>query len=760
MEYSLLGEGGGRKYERYERWGTRFLVSILSERYSRCRDDTFASVKYLQYICVYKQQPYTTHAGQINEVMRITLVRDDGKVNTMRTLRIEQLVEQMKVETKTQPVSKMREVLPFMLPGDKNDYVQKVPKLIPAAAFFRKGGITTMSEYNGIVMIQVNNLSGHMEADEVKERVKELPQTYLAFTGSSGKSVKVWVRFTYPNDLLPTTSEEAELFHAHAYRLAVKFYQPQLPYDIELKVPSLEQYCRLTFDPNLYFNPEAMPIYMKQPAAMPGEVTYRERVQTETSPLQRLAPGYEKCNALSVLFEAAFARALDEETDYQPEGDKQSLLINLAGHCFRAGIPEEDTVRWSRAHYRLPKDDTLVRETVRNVYRTCEGFASKSSLLPEQLFVMQMDEFMKRRYDFRFNQLTSQVECRERNSFNFYFHPVDKRLMASIAMNAHYEGLKLWDKDVVRYLNSDHVPVYQPIEEFLYDLPHWDGKDHIGDLAKRVPCDHPHWAKLFRRWFLSMIAHWRGMGKNHANSTSPILIGPQAYRKSTFCRLILPPCLQAYYTDSIDFSRKRDAELYLNRFLLINMDEFDQIGINQQSFLKHILQKPVVNTRRPNASAVEELRRYASFIGTSNHKDLLTDTSGSRRFIGVEVTGVIDVVRPIDYEQLYAQAMALLRSNERYWFDEKEEAIMTEANREFEQSPAIEQLFQVYYRAAEEEEEGEWLLAADILQRVQKASKMKFSSGQVNYFGRILQRLEVKSFRKTRGVYYHVVPVE
>ena len=147
------------------------------------------------------------------------------------------------------------------------------------------------------------------------------------------------------------------------------------------------------------------------------------------------------------------------------------------------------------------------------------------------------------------------------------------------------------------------------------------------------------------------------------------------------------------------------------------------------------MQKPVVNTRRPNASAVEELRRYASFIGTSNHKDLLTDTSGSRRYIGVEVTGVIDVVRPVDYEQLYAQAMA------------------------FEQSPLIEQLFLVYYRVADDEEEGEWILAADILQRIQKASKMKFSSGQVNYFGRILQRLGVKSYRKTRGVYYHVVAV-
>ena len=691
--------------------------------------------------------------------MRITQIRDDGKVNTLRTLKIEQLVELMKVETKAQLVSGMREVLPYILPGDKNDYVQKVPKLLPAAAFVRKNGIMTMDEYNGVVMIQVNNLSGLMEADEVKERVKELPQTYLAFTGSSGKSVKIWVRFTYPNDLLPADREQAELFHAHAYRLAVKFYQPQLPFDIELKEPSLEQYCRLTFDPDLYFNPESMPIYMKQPMAMPGETTYREQVQAEASPMQRLAPGYDKHHALSVLFEAAFARALDEQVSYSPGNDIHSLLVCLAGHCFRAGIPEEDTVRWSRAHYRLPNDDLLIRETVKNVYRTCEGFADKSSLLPEQLFVMQMDEFMKRRYEFRFNQLTSQVECRQRNSFDFYFRPVDRRLMASITMNAQYEGLKLWDKDVVRYLNSDRVPIYQPVEEFLYGLPHWDGKDHIGDLAKRVPCSNPHWAQLFRRWFLSMVAHWRGLGKNHANSTSPILVGPQAYRKSTFCRLILPPCLQAYYTDSIDFSRKRDAELYLNRFLLINMDEFDQIGITQQPFLKHILQKPVVNTRRPNASAVEELRRYASFIGTSNHKDLLTDTSGSRRYLGVEVTGVIDVVRPVDYEQLYAQAMAALYHNERYWFDEQEEAIMMEANQEFEQSPAIEQLFLVYYRIAEDDEEGEWMLAADILQRIQKASKMKFSPGQVNYFGRIMRRLGVKSYRKTHGVYYHVVAV-
>ena len=456
--------------------------------------------------------------------MRITLVRDDGKVNTMRTLRIEQLVEQMKVETKAQSVSKMREVLPFMLPGDKNDYVQKVQKVIPAAAFFRKDGITTMSEYNGIVMIQVNNLSGNMEADEVKERVRELPQTYLAFTGSSGKSVKIWVRFTYPNDLLPETREQAELFHAHAYRLAVKFYQPQLPFDIELKEPSLEQYCRLTYDPELCFNPKAMPIYMKQPVSFPSETTFIKRTRETDSPLQRMAPGYENYEALSVLFSAAFNRALEELDGYREGDDLQPLLVCLAEHCFRAGIPEEDTVRWTKAHYRLPSDELLIRETVKSVYRSAKGFGKKSSLTAEQLFAMQMDEFMKRRYEFRYNTLTTEVEYRERNSFNFYFRPVDKRVLASITMNAMYEGVKMWDRDVIRYLDSDHVPVYQPVEDFLYHLPHWDGKDRILELANRVPCDNPHWAPLFRRWFLNMVAHWRGMDNKHLHIILPFII--------------------------------------------------------------------------------------------------------------------------------------------------------------------------------------------------------------------------------------------
>ena len=104
------------------------------------------------------------------------------------------------------------------------------------------------------------------------------------------------------------------------------------------------------------------------------------------------------------------------------------------------------------------------------------------------------------------------------------------------------------------------------------------------------------------------------------------------------CPLLNRGATERWYTDSIDFKSKQEAERSLGRFFLINIDEFDQINANQQGFLKHLLQKPVANLRKPYGTTIQEMRRYASFIGTSNLKDLLTDPSGSRRFICIEVT--------------------------------------------------------------------------------------------------------------------------
>ena len=693
-------------------------------------------------------------------------MRDNGGTPTMRTLDINLQIEAMTHETKAQPISNLRTSIRYASPDAKLDDAKKLAKVIPAAAFRKTANGIQMTAYNGIIQIEVNHLANLMEVNRVKQEAEELSQTYLAFMGSSGHSVKIWVRFTRPDKSLPKNREEAEIFQAHAYRKAVSLYQPILSYSIELKNPALEQFCRQTYDPELYYNPDSTIMYMRQPMEMPSETTYQEAVQAETSPFKRLIPGYDSLETLSALFEVALNKACQSLSELQPgiyprsDEDLKPLLVQLAENCFQAGIPEEETARWTIAHLYRQKKEFLIRQTVQSVYTIAKGFGKKSPLSAEQELELRTEEFMQRRYEFRYNTMTTVTEYRERNTFCFYFRPLSSRVRNSIAMNARLEGLSLWDRDVVRYLDSDRIPIFNPIEDFLFGLDvRWDGHDRIRELAARVPCNNRHWADLFYRWFLNMVAHWRQTDRKYANCTVPLLVGPQAYRKSTFCRSLLPPELQAYYTDRIDFSNKRDAEISLNRFALINMDEFDQNRVNQQAFLKHILQKPIVNVRRPHGTATQEMRRYASFIGTSNHKDLLTDTSGSRRYIVVDVTGPIDC-SPIDYEQLYAQAMHDLYKGERYWFDPEDEKVMNESNQEFQVMPIAEQLFHEYFRAATEGEECEQFLAIEILEQVQHDSKIRVSDCNIIQFGRILQKNRVPSVHTKRGNVYRVVRIK
>ena len=305
-------------------------------------------------------------------------------------------------------------------------------------------------------------------------------------------------------------------------------------------------------------------------------------------------------------------------------------------------------------------------------------------------------------------------------------------------------------RDLVHWTHMPYVLEPQP------DL--WRDKEHKGGAfsgSAQVMGE-----QMFYRWFLSMVAHWRGVDRQHGNSTSPLLVGSQGYRKSTFCRIILPPELRFGYTDSIDFKSKQEAERYLGRFFLINIDEFDQINVSQQGFLKHLLQKPVANLRKPYGNTIREMRRYASFIGTSNQKDLLTDPSGSRRFICIEVTAPIQTNVTINYKQLYDQAMEAIYKGERYWLNDEDENILKQTNREFEQASPLEQLFHCYLNPVEEEMEGEWLTAMQILSYLQTKTRDKLAISKVGQFGRALQKLNIPCRKSRKGTLYHLVKVE
>ena len=331
-----------------------------------------------------------------------------------------------------------------------------------------------------------------------------------------------------------------------------------------------------------------------------------------------------------------------------------------------------------------------------------------------------LKEFLQRKYLFRRNCVTDEVEYLEQGNFVNNWQPLTKQVQNTITIKALSEGIEAWDKDVRRYLDSDIIMEYDPICSYIDALPKWNGKDYIGAFAMRVTQRNPHWVEDFHRWFLAMVSQWITPIPKHGNTMVPLLVGIQGNGKSTFCRMILPPELRPYYTDRIDFTSKKDAENMMTRFALINIDEYDSISKRQNAFLKHILQKTDVKNRKLYQTAIRASHRYASFIATTNDPTPLTDVTGSRRFLCIRTNAKINIKDSVNYPQMYSQAVHEIRNGACTWFTTKEEHRIQLNNTDFQTFDYLESAFTEQFDYPTEGMPTQELMTLEIIRMIKK----------------------------------------
>ena len=238
----------------------------------------------------------------------------------------------------------------------------------------------------------------------------------------------------------------------------------------------------------------------------------------------------------------------------------------------------------------------------------------------------------------------------------------------------------------------------------------------------------------------------------YGNQAVPLLISAQGWNKTTFCEQLLPPELRWGYTGNLQMDDKRQVLNQMAQMLLINLDEFNQISPRtQQGFLKNIITLSSVKIKRPYGRHVEDFPRRASFIATTNQADVLADPSGSRRFLGVELTGPIDVSTPPNYEQLYAQAMRALHQHQPYYFSQQETKVIAESNRKFSVKSAADHFFFDYFEPATNATDGEWVSASAIFGYLkQKVGVSLLKPASISGFGRMLSNMPELQKRLTK----------
>ena len=667
---------------------------------------------------------------------KITLIRNQRNKETLRLTTIDVLADMLASGKYADEIKQLRSVYQLLTQLKDDDgtimadsrYLKSLPRICFASSMMTREKSRQTIGYTGLVLLEVNNLSSTEEAVAIRKGCGQMPQTLLAFVGASGRSVKIVCRGQLvDSDELPEGAEDIERFHVALYEKARMAFNAQLGVTIEKLEPRLDRICYMSIDHDVIYRPMAIPFYVDPSVSLAENVGLPKTAAAsdDNDDFWNMHHVFEF--NLNKAYDMVYGQD-DDDDDYLHQ-----LTTALAEQCLQSGVPVGVALRM--AEYRLPfrRDKQLVRQVFDTVYRMGEkkrrGRHSKPSPLKnipqETLLTIKVRRFLNEYYELRRNVMRGVPQYRLRNGLGFDFEDLTAEARNSMTLRALELGITCWDKDIRRYVESNDIEPYDPISDYLERLPRWDGRDRVTSLAHRIQTTYADWPHLFHIWMRSMVAMWQGKGQLTGNALVPLLIGRQGCGKTSFCRILLPRQLREYYNDRINFKNETDLNMGLTKFGLINLDEFDSVTQRQQVVLKYLVSTSDLKYRPPYGKAIRQQRRYASFIGTTNDLTPLTDPTGSRRFVCVQVENDIDFDTPIDYPQLYAQLCAEIRSGEPYWLTKEEERALMEHNRQYLQLNGLGEMVLACYRSPKENEEGQWLSIKDIAARL----KQTFGSG-------------------------------
>ena len=409
--------------------------------------------------------------------------------------------------------------------------------------------------------------------------------------------------------------------------------------------------------------------------------------------------------------------------------------------------------------------------------KNCTKTGSSEMMIESGSDFSLVESFLDEYYLFRRNILSGKTEyliIKKDDESELEEKDGDWKVLTNNAFNSivrHAKRLGIGEnksprQDIDEFINSEEVPVYNPIKEYLESLPKWDGQNQVAELFGRIPgltSEQLNWCSI---WLRSAVAHWLQMDMLHGNEAVPILIGQQGCGKSTFAVRLLPEKLRQYFLDPINVGNKFDSEMALTHNLFVNIDELANMGASQQGKLKQTLSKVRVNGRPIFGKSQDDRLRFASFLATTNDEHPLCDPTGSRRYICLHIPAgeYIDNSSVINYDQLYAQVMyELCHQQTPYWFTNDEVARIQQKNLPFFKTDDLESMIRNCFRVpeGEEEDEGKWMNCSEIFQVLHEHYPMLMSNLSTKIrIGQSLKLMGCKMKHTKKGQAYQLIELK
>ena len=669
--------------------------------------------------------------------MKITKVKTRfGEFGSPVSTELDAIVERMRSEDTKADVERIRGVAlhsRLMMEEGAPRFLLKDTDRLPYLMFsatFGKNGLEQPTAFTQLLLLTIPCPEGAKRIGELKHLVSQVPYTLLAFAGVSGVTLKVVVRCAYSGGATPwisgDNSRHAQLdasryltFLKEAQETAARLYTAFVQCNLVIGEPSLARGCRMSHDPQLYYHPEAMALPVIHDEE--GVLVAYEGTKADDDGTVIWYPDSDERERYKLEFYTCLKKAVSESPQ-----DMEHALVLLAGYCQKAGLEEEPCVTRAMWDHRFkPLGEDLIRKIFRETYTQPYNGKTLSQMNEKERIIRFIENFFERRYQLRYNVVKQMTEFRPNDLSFSRWQPLTDRQLKSIVVEQMKEGGESWMNDIRIYIESAHIPDYNPVHEFLAGCGEWDGRqNYIEDFARRLPTDYPLWPKYFHRWFLAMVAQAMNINRDYGNSMVPMLIGGEGIKKSIFCKNILPPSMREYYMDDIKMQNAEQVERVLGRMWLVCIDEFNAKTPREQAKVKRLLTEKDVQMRKMRSAEYTMTPRLCSFIATTNDPTPLSSAEGNRRYLCVEVKGEIDMTERINYKQLFAQAVTELKDPDcLYWFTSEDEHEIREHNQSFMEESSTEGVLPSLFEPVKEHTKENLWRIIDIQQELSKHLK-------------------------------------
>lgn len=573
-----------------------------------------------------------------------------------------------------------------------------------------KGGKTQkhIAGWPYIGMVDFDDLDSD-QVHALAEKARQDKHTLMVYVTISGKGIRILFRYFITGSSLGLTDVQQKLVYEEAFQRANRHYRKLLGAEPDPKCKTCTQLSGVAHDPKVYYQPESIPFYVEKDYVL----THAQERKTAQKRLRQAVKASEK-------------QLADEGVVFAP-GSHNEYVMRL-GYLLNAyGIPENDAYSWAVDHYSDEYDGDIYA-IIQSCYKHTDEHGSRK--LPKRTqdsggvsyaSVTEIEQFIESQVSVRYNVIRRQCEIawKEKGTPGSYV-PITDRDENSLWCRMKKDGTEVRLPDICHVLQSEFVPMFHPFEDYFGSLPEWDGVDHIGQLARTVHVkgDTELFVEHFRKWFVGIVATL--LDERSVNHEILVFIGEQGNFKSTFFSLLLPPPLQMYFHVKMNHQHlTKDDMLTLSEFALICLEEIDELKNADLNQLKAMVTAKDISERAAYARNKEHRKHIASFCGTGNNPNFLTDPTGNRRWL---VWQVEDIDNPHDhpfcYTGIYSQALALWKSGFRYWFDQSEIQQLNVLNREFESARPEEELLLTYFRPPFKGSKPLFMKVSEILERI------------------------------------------